>query len=255
MRKFDCNCFAGNWPFHYNRCNTPQKLQQLHLQAGITGGLISSFEAIFYRDPWEADARLLDSLAGTPYVCAQTINPRHPGWEGMLRRGKDAGVRAVRIYPGFHGYQLDDPALGELCAAIREAKLSLVVTLRLEDARITHMIHPAPVTTEYLEEYLYRETGIPTLLTNIEPYEIGVLLAQIRARGDVWADISGFRSGQFAIEKQEAGGAADCLVYGSCAPLYSMMSTHCILDLDPCSRALKDRIFDGGTFVDGLLSR
>ncbi len=76
MRRFDCNCFAGNWPFHYIRRNTPQKLLELHRKATIDSGLISSLEAVFYRDPWEADARLLESINGTPYLCAQTMGKK-----------------------------------------------------------------------------------------------------------------------------------------------------------------------------------
>ncbi len=255
MRKFDCNCFSGNWPFHSVRCNTPDKLLAAHRQAGFTGGLISSFEAVFYRDPWEADARLLDSVAGTPYVCAQTINPLHPGWEGMLRRGVEAGVRAVRVYPGFHGYLCDSPALGALCDALRGYGLPLVLTLRLEDARFTHMFHPAPVSTEYLEAFLYAQPGLPTLLTNIEYSELIALMPQIRSRGDVWADVSGMRSGQFVIERLAAADAASCLVYGSCAPLFSLMSTHCIVDMDPCAPELRQRIFDGHGFADIVLGK
>ncbi|NLD87806.1 MAG: hypothetical protein GX633_06060 [Clostridiales bacterium] len=142
MRTFDCNCFSGNWPFHHVRTNTPGLMLEKHRKAGIDGGLMSSLEAIFYEDSWEADSRLSEKLSGTPYLHAQTINPLHPGWESMLLSGVKSGIRAVKIFPGFHGYQLNDPHLQTLCDALIQYNLPLVINLRMEDNRITYMFHP-----------------------------------------------------------------------------------------------------------------
>ena len=253
MRRFDCNCFTGNWPFHYIRANTPEKLAALHARAGITGGLVSAFEGIFFQDPWEADSRLAEALAGTNYLQAQTINPLHPGWEGMLLRGVKAGVKAVRIYPGFHDYLLDSPALAELCDALREYRLPLVLSLRLEDSRITYMYHPKAVDPNYVSYFLSAQRGIPTLITNIERGEISFLQDQMAERGDVYIDTAGMRSGAFAVEKAVKAGYAPYLVYGSTAPLFELMSTVCTVDMDPCAQEVKDRIFDGHGFADALM--
>ena len=70
MKRMDFNGFAGNWPFFRVRNNTVEKLAKLHSRCGIEGGFVSSLEAIFYQDPWEAELELSRQLEGTPYIQA-----------------------------------------------------------------------------------------------------------------------------------------------------------------------------------------
>ena len=64
MAKVDFNCYVGNWPFHRIRNNTLEDLKKLHKKVGIDYGYVSALEAIFYHDPYEADALLAKEIEG-----------------------------------------------------------------------------------------------------------------------------------------------------------------------------------------------
>jgi len=245
--RFDFNCFSGNWPFHKIRCNTVEKLIATHQHAGIEGGLVSSLEAVFYQDPFEADLELSRQLQGKEgYFHCQTIDPMHSGWESILRHGvEDLHVSAVRIYPGFHGYTLDHPAVGHLCRLLQEYKLPLVITVRMEDERFAYLFQPKIVPAADISGFLQQETDLPVLLTNIRPEEYAVLVAQLQERNDVFCDFSGYRGGADAIRRIEAQGIVKNMVYGSLTPLCTTMSTVFALEHDDASRETRETIFAG----------
>lgn len=245
--KFDFNCFTGNWPFHKIRCNTVEKLIKMHSRLGIQGGLVSSLEAVFYQDPFEADLELSRQLQGKEgYYHCQTINPLHSGWESILRHGvEDLHVSAVRIYPGFHGYELDHPQLHRLCDALREYKLPLVITFRMEDERQTYLFHPQILKPFELCGFLQQEQDLPMLLTNMRPDEFNILSTQVKTRGDVFCDFSGYRGGADALCRLAQSGLDQYTVYGSLAPLYTADSTVFALEHDDAPQGVRKAIFAG----------
>ena len=84
MRQLDFNCFSGNWPFHKIRSNSVDKLCLLHRRCGIEGGFISSFEAIFYQDPYEAELELAKQLEGKSYYHVMVVIPTLPAWKSAI---------------------------------------------------------------------------------------------------------------------------------------------------------------------------
>ena len=159
MRRMDFNGFTGNWPFFRVRSNTVEKLAQLHQRCGIEGGFVSSLEAIFYQDPYEAELQLSRQLKGSAYMHAMVLNPTLPGWKDDLKRAaQQLNIKAVRLVPGFQGYALTDPALEEVMANLREYGLPLIITLRMRDERTMWMIQPESIPVEDLPP-----TPTPTL--------------------------------------------------------------------------------------------
>ena len=74
----DAAAFCGHWPYYYLReGNLPQVLEKLKAY-GIEGGLMSSLDACFYNDPWEADGLLTEALQGTTWGVAMSVNPNLP---------------------------------------------------------------------------------------------------------------------------------------------------------------------------------
>lgn len=247
MTRLDFNCFCGNWPFFRVRSNTVEKVAQLHSRCGITGGFMSSLEAIFYQDPYEAELQLAQQLKGTSYMHAMTINPTLPAWKDDLKRAvRDLNIKAVRIVPGFHFYKLTDPVMDELSDMLRQYGLPLIITLRLRDERTMYMIQPEPVVIGDLCAYLDRNPDIVTLVAHIRAGEVPKLEAQLSARENLFIDISGFKDGLFTVDNAwENTAARGHIVYGSGAPLMEMQSTTMQIDTAHLEESAKNEMFSG----------
>ena len=247
MQKMDFNCFVGNWPFFRVRCNTVEKLMQLHKRCGITGGVVSSLEAIFYQDPYEAELQLAKQLEGTPYRHAMVLNPTLPAWKDDLRRCVEKlHIQAVRLVPGFHGYALTDAVMEEVSDALRAYQLPLIITLRMRDERTAWMLQPRNIPLEELAAFLDSHRDIPTLLANIRLKELRKLNDQFAGRDNLFADTSGFKDDMLPLDFvwQETN-AREKIVYGSGAPLMEMQATTILVDRSELEASAKAGVFCG----------
>ena len=247
MNYMDFNCFSGNWPFYKVRYNTVEKLAAQHKRIGVTGGVISSLEAIFYQDPYEAELALAKELEGTDYLHAMILNPRLPGWKDDLHRAqRDLNIKAVRLVPGFQGYTLADPVLEEVAADLRMYGLPVILTLRMRDERTMWMLQPENVSMEDLQGFLDKYPDIPTVVTHIRAAEAEKLSPQFVARENLFVDISGFKDGLFVLDRMATESAArGHLVYGSGAPLMEMQATTLQIDTAQIPEEVKTEIFGG----------
>ena len=249
MKYMDLNCFSGNWPFHKVRYNTVEKITQLHKRIGVEGGIISALEAIFYQDPYEAELGLAKELAGTGYMHAMILNPTLPGWKDDLRRAlRDLNIKAVRLVPGYHNYQLTDPVMDEVCTELREAKLPLLLTLRLLDDRAAYGILPRPIPDAEVVAFLERNPDITTLVANLRVGQLKNYAHLFEARKNLFMDTSGFMAGLFPVE-DTLPIAGDKLVFGSNAPLTEMYSIKHIVDTAAVDSSIKDKLLTGETFL------
>ena len=212
----DAAAFCGHWPYrHLRDGELPQVLERLKA-AGIEGGLMSSLDAIFYNDPWEADGPLVKALAGTAWGVAMSVDPTQPWAEALLRQGKDAGVAAVRLYPCVHGYEEDDERVVALCRFAGALGLPVILTLRMEDERMAYLLtqkEPDFVKIRHLAENCANTTFI---LSNCLIHQVEQMPA------NVWFDTAGFK-GEFFLENQQCI-PADRILFGSFAPLQCIAS-------------------------------
>lgn len=247
MKRMDFNGFVGNWPFFRIRNNTVEKLAALHRRCGIEGGFVSSLEAIFYQDPWEAELELARQLKGSGYLHIMTVNPTLPGWRDDLKRAvRDLDIKGVRLVPGFQGYTLADACVEELGGCLREYGLPLVLTLRMKDERTMYMIQPRSIPMEEVVAFLEKYREIPTLLTHIRAAEVEGLTPLLRERENLFADNSGFKDGMFVLDHMVLETAArGHLVYGSGAPLMEMQATTMQIDTAQIPEEEKKAIFAG----------
>lgn len=255
MEKMDFNCFAGNWPFFRLRNNTVEKIAACHRKCGISGGFLSSLEAIFYQDPYEAELELSRHLEGTPYMHAMVLNPTLPGWQDDLKRAYEKlHIRAVRFVPGFQNYQLTDPCVEAVMDALRQYRLPLVVTMRMRDERTMWMLQPKEIPVEELRAFLEENADIPTLITHIRPGETEKLSDLFSARENLFVDNSGFKDGLFALDRlwnnTATGGH---IVYGSGAPLMEMMATTLQVETGELDDDTKAQIFSGEKWMKYLV--
>ena len=238
MERFDGNCFVGNWPFFRVRENTPEKLMQMHKKYQITSGFVSSLEAIFYQDPYEAEEQLAAQLRGTSYKHIMVLNPALPAWEAELCRCVERlSVSGIRLVPGYHSYCLRDPQMDKVVALAKQYGLEILLTLRMHDDRTGWMIAPAPVPLEDLAYFIDRNPDVRILLNHIRPGEIEKLNALGVTWDNVYVDISGFKDGTNPLETVlKFDYLKGHILYGSGAPIMEPYATVLQLetaDIDP----------------------
>jgi uncharacterized protein len=142
---FDINAWIGNWPFRTLRDNTPQTLVARLQRAGIRRAAVSSVEAVFQRHVQPANEKLAADLEGwgESLVPLATLNPRYPHWQDDLRRcHEELGMKGVRLFPPYHGYDVDGPQAVQAVSACAERDLPVFIPFRLEDQRQRHWMDP-----------------------------------------------------------------------------------------------------------------
>jgi len=133
----DANVHLGSWPFSPLLERTGPQLAA-HLAAhGIRRAFASHLGSVFLPEPMPANRLLFAAVRRTPALQpVPTINPALANWREQLAACRDAAdLRAVRIFPNFHNYRLRLRRLDDFMAALAEAKLRLVLNVRLEDER------------------------------------------------------------------------------------------------------------------------
>lgn len=249
MRTVDYDCFVGGWPFHKVRRNTLEDLMTLHHENGIESGYVSSTDAIFYNDPYEADKELSGILEGSNYHHVITMNPTLPGTLVDLSHAlKEFKVAGVRLLPGFHGYSLQDECVQTLCEEMARQKLPLFLTLRLEDERCTYLFHPQPVELADVQTFIEKNKELAIVLCNMQLHEFTQLKDCIKDSDHVVCDSCGLKDGLFPFEEIENLGLMKKMVYGSLAPLFCLKSSLLLVEEDQLAAEDKEAIQSGEAY-------
>ncbi|NMA08811.1 MAG: hypothetical protein GX929_06855 [Clostridiales bacterium] len=252
MTHLDFGCFVGGWPTHKVRHPSFDNLRTLHCRNNIGGGYVSATHAIFWNDPYEAERDLARDLWGqNAYRHVMTVNPTLPGTWDDLRRG-EFPVAGIRIFPCFHGYSLTDDCVKPLWEFLREKKLPLFLTPRMEDERTTYLFHPRLPDLKKADAFLREVTGFPVLLCNVRDSELPLLRECVLAREDVFCDTAGFKGGLFLLDEFYAQGLTERVVFGSLSPVHCLRSTLLTIETAAIPDAEKERILSGERFLNVL---
>jgi predicted TIM-barrel fold metal-dependent hydrolase len=224
----DVNVSLGRWPFRRLREDEPAELAAKLRGAGVRTAWVGSFDAVFHRDLASANARLADDCrrhGKDLLVPFGTVNPLVPFWEDDLRRcAEKHRMPGLRLYPGWHGYGLDRPALADLLKAASERGLVVQLVLKLEDERTLSpllrlpRLDPAPLVDLV--------AGLPRLrlvLLNWSGVVSGELLRKLAGAGQVYADLATVEGVGGVARLLEALPAAR-LLFGSHYPFYYLES-------------------------------
>lgn len=215
----DVAAFCGHWPYyHLREGKLPQVLENLKA-AGIDGGLMSSLDAVFYNDPWEADSPLVEALKETPWRVAMSVNPTLPWTKELVRQGKSAGVGAVRLYPCIHGYREDDERVIELCRFAGQLDLPVILTMRMEDERMAYLLKQDNPDCARIRSLAEQCGNTRFILSNCLVHQVEQLLPLPE---NVWFDTAGFKA-EFYLEMQQCI-PANRILFGSFAPLQAVNS-------------------------------
>jgi predicted TIM-barrel fold metal-dependent hydrolase len=141
----DVNAFVGSYPFRRVPGTAPEAVVAAMDRVGIDDAWVTHLPGVFWRDPTEGNAWLLELTRGHPRL--RPVPAVHPGladWRDALRAAADAGAPAVRADPTFYGIDPAGPAMRALAAACGEANVALSLAVRFEDGRQRHPNDLAP---------------------------------------------------------------------------------------------------------------
>lgn len=133
----DHNALVGHYPFRRLPDPTPERLLIEMDRLGIADAWVGHVPSMYYRDAAAGNDELFSALAEhrARLFPVPAVNPAFPGWEREIARARSEGCPAVRTYPAHYGFSAAGPAMAALTAACAAAGLTLVLTVRLEDAR------------------------------------------------------------------------------------------------------------------------
>ena len=147
----DVNVSLGRWPFRRLPLDDTAKLVAKLRRHGAAQAWAGSFAAAFDQDPGAANAWLAEECRerGRGLLLPfGTVNPKRPDWERELQRCVETHhVRGLRLFPGYHHYQLDDEAFAKLFSLAAQQKLVLQIVTDLEDERT----QPAEATAPHVD--------------------------------------------------------------------------------------------------------
>lgn len=139
----DVNAYLGHWPFRQLRHNTASGLLKLMDENGIDKAMVSSINAIFYKNCHSGNEELAAETKAhrDRLIPLATLNPQYPGWEDDLKQCcGDFGMAGLRLFPHYHDYKLDSEISLDMirCAAGRGMALS--IPIRVVDRRQRHWL-------------------------------------------------------------------------------------------------------------------
>ena len=134
----DVNAYLGHFAFRRLRNNTANSLLALMDSKRIDKAVVSSADAITYRNAQAGNEDLAQQTKGhrDRLIPFAVINPFYAGWQDDLQICREElGMAGLRLYPKWHNYQLSDPCCRELIHAATERGMIISIPIRVEDNR------------------------------------------------------------------------------------------------------------------------
>jgi hypothetical protein len=251
----DVECFAGAWPFRSLPDGDLGGLARMVKRFGVKRVALSALEEVFWEDRFEATRRLAERVSRKRWISQfQVLNPAFPGWQKDLERGvRDLRVKGIRLVPGYHGYALTAPCVGEAVAAAREHALPLVVHVRLQDERMHWMAKFPPVAVREIIAFLEQTASLRIAIVGCELTQIKVIAEAVKRRPQTWVDWSRLRAMLFGIEKLLQAIPARQILYGSLWPLQTPSAVLNLMTIARISKKTRSLILwqNGQRFIGG----
>ncbi|MCF3108767.1 amidohydrolase family protein [Niabella sp. CC-SYL272] len=137
----DSNAYIGHWPFLKLEYNTPETLLGRMKEFGTDISVISNLNGIFYKNTQHANDELQEAIRSKKiyqdrFIPFAVINPAYGGWRDDLEQCiTRMGMKGIRLYPQYHGYEIAAPACVELVKRCRDKGLPVAFCLRMVDSR------------------------------------------------------------------------------------------------------------------------
>lgn len=137
--RIDVNAFVGAYPYRRVPGTSPEALLAAMDRTGIDHAWATHLPGVFWRDPTEGNAWLLELGVRLPRLSpVPAIHPGLADWQATLRQAVDARVPAVRADPTWYGIDPAGASMRALAGACGEAGMPLSLAVRFEDGRQRH---------------------------------------------------------------------------------------------------------------------
>ncbi len=252
----DVNVHLSRWPFRRLACDELPKLIEKLQDAGVTQACVASFDGVFHKDVAAANTRLVaDCRKARPGMLLPfgTVNPTLPDWREDLRRcHEEHKMPGIRLYPSYHGYGLDDPALAELLTMAEDRGLIVQLVVRLEDTRMQHPLMLVPdVDPKPLVELVAARPKLRLVILDALKTVRGATLDALIDAGQVYFEIS-MLEGVEGISNLLRHVPVERVLFGSHLPLFILESALLKLQESELTSAQIDAITHGN--ADRLLN-
>lgn len=137
----DANSYVGHWPFRQRRYNTCDARLERMNRFGVDLSVVSNLNGIFYKNPQLANEELSEEIRSHKifqdrFIPFAVLNPIYASWRDQFKVSiEQLGMKGIRLYPQYHGYQLADAACTELVKRARDRGLPVALSLRMVDSR------------------------------------------------------------------------------------------------------------------------
>jgi predicted TIM-barrel fold metal-dependent hydrolase len=224
----DVNVSLSRWPLRRLPCDETPRLVAKLKQHGVTQAWAGSFDGLLHRDIAGVNARLADECRRYGegiLVPFGSINPMLPDWTEDVRRCREVHqMPGIRLHPNYHGYELKDPAFGEVLALAEKCGLIVQLVVRMDDVRVQHPLMRVPdVDLKPLPDLLASWPKLRIVILNGLGSLRGAELKRVAAARNVFLDIAALEGvGGIAGLVQDV--SLNQVVFGSHFPLFSLES-------------------------------
>jgi len=133
----DTNVSLGRWPFQRFHFDAARPLARHLKKCGITTALVAATESVLYPDPDVYDEPCFRQIRDISNLLpVKTVNPVLGNWrESLCDFAARYDLKAVKLYPNYHRYRLDNPVVDELVRVAGKLRLPIIIATRVEDER------------------------------------------------------------------------------------------------------------------------
>lgn len=166
----DVNTYLGHWPFRQLRYNTAEELIRLMNSSGIDKAVVSSINAIFYKNCQSGNEELATQAREyhDRFIPLATLNPMYPGWEDDFKLCVEKfNMKGIRMFPHYHNYKLTDDASMRLIHEATQRGMPVSIPMRMVDRRQRHWLDSArDLPLSDIEEIIRQCPETTFILTN-----------------------------------------------------------------------------------------
>lgn len=233
----DTNVDLCCWPFRYLKYGETTALVNKLKQHGIRQAWAGSYDAMLFKNLDSVNRKLAEECRTNGegmLVPFGAVNPAWPDWQEDLRRcDEEYNMPGIKLIPGYHGYELDDPEFVELLRQAGERDMLVQIAVEMEDERMRHpRVHIPVVNVMPLVEVLDEVPDVQVMLVNPFRHVRGERLRAMVNETDVLFETSNL-DGTGGLERVIRGEhwyvgsevPVDRLLTGSHAPFFPVEST------------------------------
>lgn len=137
--RIDVSAFLGAYPWRRVPGTSVNGVLEAMDRVAIDEAWVTHLPGIFWRDPTEGNGWLYDTVAREPRLRAvPAVHPGLPHWGEVVTGAMAAGAVAVRADPTCYGIDPGGPPMLALARTCGEARIPLMLSVRLEDGRQRH---------------------------------------------------------------------------------------------------------------------